>query len=847
MNKQELATKIWATADELRKNIKASEYKDYILGFMFYKYLSDKELDFVKAEGGSIDDLKDSSEDNKRYFQDNLGFFISFDDLFSTWQATGGKLGAQNVASAIENFYQNLNEKYARCFYVYNKEVNRHSGVFDALDSGLSKLGENAGNRDKAVRSIVELVAQIPPKSKQYDVLGYIYEYLIKQFSSEAKKDGAFYTPHEMTSLMARIMAERLKDRKEITVYDPCVGTAGLLLNIGHEAAKYIEPNNIKYYGQELITETSNIAKMNLFMQDIPVQNIVVRNADTLEDDWPYFDENTAYTPLFVDAVTANPPYSLNWNPDLYKMDERFRQYGLAPASRADLAFLLHCLYHVKPDGIVSIVLPHGILFREGSEGEIRKNLIDNNNIETIIGMPGNLFFATGIPVCIVILSKNRHASDVLFVDASECFKKDKNQNVLRECDVQRIFDAVQERKDIPHFAKLVSKERIIQEEYNLNIPRYVSSETDDEQYDLYSLMTGLISDEELSCYDEYWNKFPTLKSKLFSKEGDYNNFSNNDFKNTLLNDADVKAFLEEQHYRIEQFKQYLISKLVHSSTYVKTKDVLISSIFSSFSNIDLIDKYDIYQNFADYWADIESDLVRIRSEGKDVCRKMEEDIVLKKDSTTHKIEEVVVGMKGSIFPLDLIKTSFFKQDFDRVKDYESRLSEEKSIYTDLYESLDDDIQKKIANEKDKSKIDSKKLKVEIKNNDVDKEIIEQLKTILSAMEKEKADKKAIKEIILELDKKAQEKLVNLTDIEIDELLEKKWIEPIFLGMKEISDSVISNFSNELKSLKDKYDNPMEILAEQEKSINSELNVLLNDLTGSITDVKAVQMLMKEL
>jgi type I restriction enzyme M protein len=847
LNKQELATKIWTTADELRKNIKASEYKDYILGFMFYKYLSDKELDFVKAEGGSIDDLKDSSEDNKRYFQDNLGFFISFDDLFSTWQATGGKLGAQNVASAIENFYQNLNEKYARCFYVYNKEVNRHSGVFDALDSGLSKLGENAGNRDKAVRSIVELVAQIPPKSKQYDVLGYIYEYLIKQFSSEAKKDGAFYTPHEMTSLMARIMAERLKDRKEITVYDPCVGTAGLLLNIGHEAAKYIEPNNIKYYGQELITETSNIAKMNLFMQDIPVQNIVVRNADTLEDDWPYFDENTAYTPLFVDAVTANPPYSLNWNPDLYKMDERFRQYGLAPASRADLAFLLHCLYHVKPDGIVSIVLPHGILFREGSEGEIRKNLIDNNNIETIIGMPGNLFFATGIPVCIVILSKNRHASDVLFVDASECFKKDKNQNVLRECDVQRIFDAVQERKDIPHFAKLVSKERIIQEEYNLNIPRYISSETEDEQYDLYSLMTGLISDEELSCYDKYWNKFPALKSKLFSKEGDYYKFSNSDLKNTILNDADVKAFLEEHHDRSEQFKQYLISRLIHSSTDVKTKDGLISSIFSSFNNIDLIDKYDIYQIFADCWVEIESDLVRLRSEGKDVCRKMEEDIVLKKDSTTHKIEEVVVGMKGSIFPLDFIKTSFFKQDFDMVKHYESRLSDAKSVYTDLYESLDEDIQKKIANEKDKSKIDSKKLKVEIKNNIIDKEIIEQLKTILSAMEKEKADKKAIKEIIQQLDKKAQEKLANLTDIEIDELLEKKWIEPLFLGMKEISDSVISNFSNELKSLKDKYDNPMEILAEQENSINSELNVLLNDLTGSITDVKAVQMLMKEL
>lgn len=393
MTKQELATKIWETANALRKNIKASEYKDYIIGFMFYKYLSDKEVDFVKAEGGTEEDLKDSSEENVRYFQDKLGYFIHYDNLFDTWRSLGVKLGAKTVSDAIEAFYGNLNERYARCFYVYHKEVDKHSGVFDALDSGLSKLGENAGSRDKAVRSIVGLVAQIPPKSKDYDVIGYVYEYLIKQFSSEAKKDGAFYTPEGLTSLIARLVADRLQDRTEIKVYDPCIGSAGLLLNIGKEAGRYINPKAMVYYGQELITETSNLAKMNLFMQDVPVQNIVIRNANTLEEDWPYFDENTEYSPLFVDAVTMNPPYSAHWDPEQFKTDERFRNYGLAPSSKADLAFLLHGLYHVKPDGIMAIVLPRGVLFRGGSEREIRKNLIENHNIETIIGFPSNMFF----------------------------------------------------------------------------------------------------------------------------------------------------------------------------------------------------------------------------------------------------------------------------------------------------------------------------------------------------------------------------------------------------------------------------------------------------------------------
>ena len=384
MTKQELATKIWATANELRKNIKASEYKDYILGFMFYKYLSDKEVDYLLSLGGeSAEDLIDADDEMKTKFRDSIGYFISYENLFHTWREEGIKLGAKDVSEALEDFYLNLNEDYKTVF----------DKVFSALQSGLTKLGENAGSRDKAVRDIVELVNLIPPTSTEYDVLGYIYEYLIQQFSSEAKKDGAFYTPHELTALMSRIVAERVKNKDTVCAYDPTCGSGGLLLNIGKEVGRYVNHDNIHYYGQELITETANLAKMNLFMQGVPVQNICIRNANTLEEDWPYFDSNTPYAPLFVDAVVSNPPYSARYDSESHRTDARFKGYGLAPDTKADYAFLLHCLYHIKPDGIMAIVLPHGVLFRGDAEGAIRKNLIENNNIETIIGFPSGLFF----------------------------------------------------------------------------------------------------------------------------------------------------------------------------------------------------------------------------------------------------------------------------------------------------------------------------------------------------------------------------------------------------------------------------------------------------------------------
>lgn len=851
MTKQELAAKIWATANVLRKNIKASEYKDYILGFMFYKYLSDREIEFIEKEGGSVEELKQiTAEDDIHYFRDNLGYFIAYDDLFSSWQTLGQKLGAQTVTEAIERFYQSLSDKSARVFYVYNQEVDLHSGVFNALDTGLSKLGENLGSRDKAVRDIIDLVAQIPTQSHSYDVLGYIYEYLIQQFSSEAKKDGAFYTPHELTSLMARIIADRLKDRVQqeyIQVYDPCVGTAGLLLNIGTEIGKYHKKDHIKYYGQELITETSNLAKMNLFIKKISFENLIIRNADTLEEDWP-LDKDNAYGPLYVDAVTANPPYSAHWAPELHTSDERFRQYGLAPSTKADLAFLLHCLYHIKPDGIVAIVLPHGVLFRGGAEEEIRKNLIENNNIETIIGLPSNLFYSTGIPVIVMILSKNRAASDVLFIDASQSFQKDKTQNVLQESDVQRIYDAVIARRDIPHFARLVSKEQIVAEGYNLNIPRYISATQEEAPYDLYALMTGEIAKDELDSFADFWQELPALRSKLFATDGAYSRFLTEDIAGVVHADESVAAFQSDFQTHCQGFHTYLTHTLVDSPTDERTHDEIADTLFQTFRQSPLVDVYDIYQAFSDRWTAIDTDLTRIDREGKEICRQIEPDIVLKKNAKTKRFEEVMVGMRGKVIPLGLIKKTYFPEDLAKIQELLRKADDAAAAIQDSFENLSNDAKEAIVKDDDESKYELKKLKAVIKSPvDLTADDLAVLRQLLHEIDVEKAYKKQAKTADAELEKKTEAKAQSLTDEEVHDMLEKTWVIPVTDAIQSVMQRVIEDFIHALKDLKQKYADPLSELDKQEQEESAKLKSLMSELTGSDIDVKALQLLMEEL
>jgi type I restriction enzyme M protein len=329
VNKQQLASTIWQSANQMRSKIEANEYKDYILGFMFYKYLSEREIQFLKDEGYKDNDIKKVSEKDVQlanHIRRNIGYFISYDNLFSTWLEKGDDFNIANVRDALNAFDLNIEETYKKIF----------ENIFKTLQSGLSKLGDTAQKQTKSVKSLLKLIRRIPMDGKQdYDILGFIYEYLISMFAANAgKKAGEFYTPHEVSVLMSEIIAEHLKDKKHIRIYDPTSGSGSLLINIGASISRFIPgENRVDYYAQELKENTYNLTRMNLVMRGINPGNINVRNGDSLEDDWPYFenDQNKeqTYQLVKVDAVVSNPPYSQKWDPKDKEYDPRYKEFGV--------------------------------------------------------------------------------------------------------------------------------------------------------------------------------------------------------------------------------------------------------------------------------------------------------------------------------------------------------------------------------------------------------------------------------------------------------------------------------------------------------------------------------------
>ena len=339
MNKQQLASKIWASANKMRSKIEANEYKDYILGFIFYKFLSDKEEELLKKNDWTDEDIKNElTEDNiedKQFVQQTLGYFIAYKNLFSTWISPNSDFDASQVTDALLAFERNV---YRTHHKVFDK-------IFNTLQTGLSKLGDTNGARTKAILALLKLIKDIPTDDSQdYDVLGFIYEYLIGNFAANAgKKAGEFYTPHEVALLMAEIVANHLKGRETIEIYDPTSGSGSLLINIGKAAAKHLrQRDSIKYYAQELKENTYNLTRMNLIMRGIKPENIKVRCGDTLDQDWPWFDDNDpirTYEALYVDAVVSNPPYSQQWDNKDKETEARYANYGVAPKGKADYAF----------------------------------------------------------------------------------------------------------------------------------------------------------------------------------------------------------------------------------------------------------------------------------------------------------------------------------------------------------------------------------------------------------------------------------------------------------------------------------------------------------------------------
>ena len=551
---------------------------------------------------------------------------------------------------------------------------------------------------------MLKLIKKIPMDGKQdYDVLGFIYEYLISNFAANAgKKAGEFYTPHEVSVLMSEIVAEHLKDRKQIKIYDPTSGSGSLLINIGKSAAKYISgEGKIDYYAQELKENTFNLTRMNLVMRGIKPANINVRNGDTLEDDWPFFEENkreTTYELVKVDAVVSNPPYSQKWDPKDKEFDPRYKDFGVAPKAKADFAFLLHDLYHLEDDGIMTIVLPHGVLFRGGEEAKIRENLIEKNRIDTIIGLPENIFFGTNIATIIMVLKRNRPSTDILIIDASRGFEKSGKNNKLRASDIKKIADTVKYRTEIEKYSVLVSKETIRENEYNLNITRYVDSADEPEKWDIRATMFGGIPEREVDAFEEYWLAFPGLREALFEQASEgYLQPRTDDIKGVIDSFESVQAYKAAFTKAFDGFYETLQGDLIDGILDVATeqeKEKITEDIFGRIDSVKLADRYVAYQVFAKYWDIISADIEMLQTEGFQVITQVDPNMVIKKNNKNDdddEVTEVQDGWKGHILPFDLVQEMLMPDEVGTIRTLEDRLSEIAGEYTEIIDSLDED------------------------------------------------------------------------------------------------------------------------------------------------------------
>lgn len=509
---KDLISVLWSGADILRSKMDANEYKDYLLGIVFYKYLSDtfliKVYDLIydekpKSLKAALDAYKEALEDEsaeelKEQIKSECHYLIE-PQLTYTCFADAARNNAFN------------RELLQKAFNNIEQSDPLFADLFTDIDLYSNRLGNGDQKQSDTISSLVKEIDKADLLNSDAEILGNAYEYLIGQFASETgKKAGEFYTPQAVSKILTKIAIAGQENKKGLSVYDPCMGSGSLLLN----AKKYAtEPGYIKYYGQELNTSTYNLARMNMFLHGITPENQVLRNGDTLDGDWPTGEETD------FNMVLMNPPYSAKWSATAgFLQDERFSDYGvLAPKSKADYAFLLHGLYHLKSNGTMAIVLPHGVLFRGAAEGKIREKLLRAGNIYAVIGLPANLFYNTSIPTCIIVLKKHRDGRDVLFIDASKKFDKGKKQNAMTDEHIEAVMELYSKRETVEKESYLASFEDIEKNDFNLNIPRYVDNFEKEEEVDINALLTQMDqTDKEL---EQAQGEFLSLLKDLTSTD----------------------------------------------------------------------------------------------------------------------------------------------------------------------------------------------------------------------------------------------------------------------------------------------------------------------------------------
>ncbi|GEP64134.1 type I restriction-modification system subunit M [Clostridium beijerinckii] len=851
---EEIKRRLWDGANELRGSMDASRYKDYMLGLMFYKFLSDKTLETFKVTAG-VDKLSENElveeyikakteygDELEKMIQGVLGYYVSPEYLYQTWlkDINSGEFEVQKVTDSLNNFERTI---------AVSGDSSDFKGLFSSstLDLTDTALGSNLNERSKNIKALILLFADLNMvKLQKGDVLGDAYEYLIGQFAMESgKKAGEFYTPHQVSEVMAQIVA---KSSEIKSIYDPTVGSGSLLLTVKKHLDKDVQ-RDLSYYGQEKNTATYNLTRMNLLLHGVRPEKMTIKNGDTLSNDWPEDPKNPNEGVQF-NAVVMNPPYSAkNWNKAGLKVsDPRFEVAGtLPPDSKGDFAFLLHGLYHLGTNGTMAIVLPHGVLFRGSSEGEIRKRLLDKNYIDTIIGLPSNLFTNTGIPVVIIILKKNRKIdAPVLIIDASNSFIKVGKQNVLQEKDIAKIVDVYMEKAEIPGYSHLATREEIKNNEYNMNIPRYVEAIDTEISQDVDAHLLGGIPQKNIEDLKVLQALVPdVLNSYLQTIRPGYINLTKPvcELTSEILNDARITTMSDEIKTKTEDYiKQYWdVLRNVDSSTDLRNlMEEMLDRIKKILPDYQYIDIYGGYQIIAEIWKEaLTHDTELIANGGFYEIGRSREPKMITKGSGSNKREEQD-GWIGSIIPNDLIAQELYHAELEAIENKRDAIQDIETELADLIEAakVEDSVEnnalydalKKNEDDEPGDAFDNKLLKEELKKAEKGSEEYELLKKVETLINKKSSLTKDIKTEEKELKDAVEERILVLTDEEIDKLMYKKWFGSTAFKMVGLVQIPLKAELNTLQMLQERYANTLDSIDMEIESLMREFETLKNEL-----------------
>lgn len=799
IKKSELYSSLWASCDELRGGMDASQYKDYVLTMLFVKYVSDK---YGNKSNSLIEVPKGAS----------------FEDMVALKGKTD--IGDQ------------INKKILKPLF----SANGLEGTVELVDfNDDDKLGSDKEKVDRLSKLIA--IFENPSldfknnRAEDDDILGDAYEYLMRHFATESgKSKGQFYTPAEVSRILSKVIDVARADKPSYTVYDPTCGSGSLLLKVAGESQK-----GLTIYGQEMDIATKSLSIMNMWLHGFPEASIAGKN--TIAS--PQFKEADGSLKRF-DFVVANPPFSTkSWSNGIAPMSDefhRFREYGVPPEKNGDYAFLLHIIASLKSTGKGAIILPHGVLFRGGAEGDIRKNIIQRKLIKGIIGLPANLFYGTGIPACIIIIDKENadNRKGIFMVDASKGYIKDGNKNRLREQDIHLVVDIFNNQKDTNKYSRFVPFEEIEKNEFNLNIPRYIDTQEEEDIQDLFAHLNGGIPNRDIENLNAYWSVYPTLKKDLFEplREG-YSQLkvSSSEIKETIFSHKEFIKYSKEIDEVFAAWKTKVHATLsgINKKTIPKKLCFDIAeTMLEQYENKALIDRYDIYQHLMNYWNETMKDDVYMLIEDGWVARVRR---VIEKNS---KGKEIDKGWTCDLLPKNIIINEYFADKQAAIQQLEADIESIQAELTGYEEEHagEEGLLADAANDNGKlTKATVAKRIKEIKGDASEKEALSMLQTIEKLFEKAASLGKQLKEKQAELDELTMKKYEKLSEAEVKDLvIEKKWMTSLAASIQGEIDAISQRLTARIKELGERYDETLGALDASAKELEEKVNAHLKKM-----------------